>query len=501
MVNIELRLFAKMLQTGNFGPIIRGEIAQQTMTTQQGAILFDFVTTYRTATDGVARFPSLSIVRSRFVNSGIELPDPDPGDSLEALVYETQTQHIKARAQDIAIELDTLAKSSDGLLEGLTKNVNALRKLTDRLHVAKHTSLATGIEDIIADYDLGAIMPEGIPWPWDSMTRPTKGMQRGDFIIVAGRPKSRKTFTALSIAAHAMVHHHARVLIFSPEMKRRMVLLRVIAFVCGLRYAELKDTQLSELEIMNLTEAARRYGRMPDEDDDQYGFRLHTTIPDLPPGACPSIDIVESTGRSLSWMEAQIELYQPDIVVADSAYRQPPDGQKKNDTDHKIMTALSRGLKDMAMSQNVVLLATHQLNREAESKVGSLSNLGYSDAFGMDLDLGLRVITGKIEGRDVSALVVLGGRELPFEGILINNVPCCDFSEIGPIVNRKTVANLLAQEDEAEAKEEAEEVRRKATDFKTKTAPQLKRAAEAVQNRMARLGKGLPEISEGEESG
>lgn len=482
MVNIELRLLAKMLHSGNFSPILQGEITAEHMTTEQGLVLLNFITGYRASTDGVARFPSLSVVRSRFSNSAIDLPDPDPADTIESLVYETQTQKMRSRIQEISIELDNLAKSSDALIEPLIKKQTEMRKMTDKLQRSKHVSLASGFDDVLADYDAGALIPDGIPWPWPSLTKVTKGLQKGEFTIIAGRPKSRKTFVALCIAAYAFLFHHARILVFTPEMKRKMMLLRTIAFICALRYTEFKDSTLNELETMRLIEAARKYGRWPNEEDEHYSFRLRNSIPDMPEGALPSIDIVESTGRSVSWMESQIELFGPDIVVADSFYRQVPDGQRRNDIDHKVMTMLSRNLKDLGMSTNVVMIGTHQLNREADNKVGSLSNLGYSDAFGQDLDNGIRVITGTMNGKPVSALAMLGAREVPFDGILINNVPCSDFSEFAVIDNKQTVAKLLKQEEDQEAKEEADTIKRK-TNFGTK-APNLDRHAAHAKKRM-----------------
>lgn len=499
-----------MLHSGNYTPIQQGEITAEHMTTEQGVIVFNFITTYRPDTDGVARFPSLSIVRSRFSNSAIDLPDPDPGDSIEALVYETQTQKMRSRIKEIALELDTLSTSSDALAEPLMKKQAELRKMTDKLQRSKHVSLATGFDEVLTDYDNGALIPNGIPWPWPSMTRVTKGLQKGEFVIIAGRPKSRKTFTALSIAAHAMMNHHARVLVFTPEMKRKMILIRTIAFICKLRYTEFKDSALDQLEFMRLIEAARTYGKIPDEDDDHYAFRLRSSIPGLPEGALPSIDIIESTGRSTTWMESQIEMYHPDIVIADSFYRQSPEGQRRNDVDHKVMTMLSRNLKDLGMTTNVVMIGTHQLNREADKSVGSLSNLGYSDAFGQDMDIGMRVITGLIEGKQVSALVMLGGREVPFDGVLINNVPCSDFSEIAPITNKKILGALLKQEEEEETKEEAEDVKRKTLGTKHSNTKLDKEAAAADARLRGRVSTDFgsskddepeqPSISEGEDA-
>ena len=460
MVNIELRMLAQMLYSGNFTPIVQGDITAETFTTEQGLILFNFVTTYSSSTDGAARYPSLSIVRARFQDSAIELPDPDPADRLEALVYETKSQRLKADVQELALRLDQIAKSTDDPLEEVVAVTGRLKKLSEQGQRARHISLATGFQDVIADYDSGTILKNGIPWQWPSMHRATRGIHRKEFIVFAGRPKSRKTFTALSVACHAVMTSYARVLIFSPEMPRQQILLRCIAFICGLRYSEFKDAALDQAEMMRLVEAARAFGRMPEEDDDQYTFRLSNYFPDMPPGMVPTIDIVESAGKSLSWMESQIELYRPDIVVADSFYKQHYEG-KRADADWKAVTATSRGLKEMAMTENVALIGTHQMNRESEKTVGTLANMALADAIGQDADLICRVVTGIIEGRQASAIVVLGGREVPFEGLIINNVPCCDYSEIAPIENRSTIEELMKKEDKAEAKAEADDIRKK----------------------------------------
>lgn len=486
MINIELRLMAKMLYDGNFKPLLTGDITEESMITEQGKILLSFIMGYRHSTDESARYPSLSVVQSRFANSGIEIPNPAPGDTVEALVFEVQTQKMRSRISEIALELDLLSRSPDNLTAPLLAKQIEIRKMTDKLQRAQHIGLADGFDDILADYDIGNILSQGIPWPWPSLNSATKGIHKGEFTIFAGRPKSRKTFTALSVGVHAFMHGNARVLIFSPEMKRRLLLLRVIAFVGKLRYAEFKNAALNELEQAQLLEEARKYGKLPNESDEAYAFRLHETVKGLAPGQIPCIDIVESTGRSVAWMESQIEIFQPDVVIADSFYRQNANTAKSGDADWKAMSALSRNLKDLTMKTNVALIGTHQMNRGAEGKVGTISSMGYADAFGQDMDNGFHVITGKVNGADVSALKLIGGREVPFSGLLIRNVPCCDFTEIGPITNDKMILDLLKQEDEEAAKEEAEDQRQKVEQpMGTKRA--LHKAGEAAAKRVSLL--------------
>ena len=93
------------------------------------------------------------------------------------------------------------------------------------------------------------------------------------------------------------------------------------------------------------------------------------------------------------------------------------------------------------------------MNRGAEKQIGDLSNVALADAIGQDADAIFRVVTGKIEGEDRSAIVTLGAREIPFDGVLINNRPCWDMGEIGVITNMKQVKVLMEKED-AESEDE-----------------------------------------------
>lgn len=500
MINVELRLLTKMLHSGNFTPIQHGEITKDHFVTEQGSILFNFITNYRGDSDGRARYPSLSIVRARFEGrSAIELPDPDPGDTLEALVYETNVQRTKARMAVIAKQLEESALNASNPLDAISGSISTLRSLNEGLQRARHLSLSHSIQEIIADYDVGDILPLGIPWRWPSYQEITRGMHRKEFYVFAGRPKSRKTFCALAAVVHAFLAHNQRVLIFSPEMPAKQIMLRAIAMMAFLRYMEFKRSDLDEAEQLRLIEAARTYGRLDiNEKDDQYYQRFRQYKDGVDAEATPTFDVIESTGKSIGWMESQIEAFAPDIVLADSFYRQHYDG-KKNDSDWKAVTSTSRGMKDLAMSSNVCMIGTHQMNRGADKDVGTLGNLSLADAIGQDADLIMRVITGVLEGRPVSALVNLGGREVPFDGVLINNVPCSDFEEIAPITNKKILETLMDKEGAEDAEDERKNLKRKSLKRHSADAASSKEFQERTQFEDILDRRDDRELIEGEE--
>lgn len=454
MANIELHLLAAMLDQGVFKPILDGDLVEEHFTTHEGQVLFNFIKSYSHISQGQARFPSLAIVKHRFAESSFELPEPKPSDDVRALLHETLTQSVRRELASAATTLEELSMpGADDPSEGVYGILGKLKKVAEKGQRRRHLSLADSFQDIVADYDTGDILPDGIPWPWPSMQTVTKGLQRKEFYVFAGRPKSRKTFVSLSVCAHLFQKHGCRVLVVSPEMPAKQIMLRYIAFLCKLRYTEFKLSQLDAAEESRFFEHARIYGRMRRETEDDYRFRLHDEL-GLPDGCMPSFDVVEGANRTVSWVESQVEAFAPDVLLVDSFYRLSPDSGKKSDADWKIVTQISRSLKDLAMTHNVAIIGTHQMNRSSEKQVGSLANMALADAVGQDADLVFRVVTGTIEGKQMSALVNLGGREIPFDGVLINNVPCIDFSEAGVITNRRLVEDLMRVEDETEEPEE-----------------------------------------------
>lgn len=465
MVNIELQLIATILHTARFEPIIRGDFTAEDCLTAEGKSIMDFITTYRISTGGAARFPSLAIVQSRFKQSNFILPTPAPADTVEALTYEVKVQRARAQMKTAAQELLNGADSEDPLATVRKLHIE-LRDLGAETSRTGHVSLRGGLHDAFIDYANGNLIGTGIPWLWPSLQKETRGLQRKEFVIFSGRPKTRKTFVALAQATHGVMTGH-RVLVFSPEMPKHQMFMRSVAMLAKVRYTEFKQSNLDDAEFMRFCELVEDFGDVQNISDDAYKIRVSRAlakhgVPDLQDIAIPSLEIVESANKPVSWLAAKIDEYTPDLVIADSLYRQSPDSQRKNGSEHERVASVSRACKDMAMTHNVAFIATHQINREGDKKVGDLTNVAMSDALSQDADLIIRIITGRLNGVDCSGLAVLGGRELPIEGVLIHNVPCSDFSEIAAITHKKQLEDLMVQEEERELEDASKELKKKA---------------------------------------
>lgn len=449
MSAVELDLIAAMIDQQNLDPLTQGWVRDTHCLTEQGRALFHFLVNYQHITNGTAHVPSRQVIASRF--QGIILPATAGNESLSALAHEVRTNKMRADIRQLSEDLATLSGMTDP-----TESFADLRKQLDLVMVDavadEDLSFDVALDNIMEAYASGNILPNGIPWPWQTLTDGTRGMHRGEFYLIAGRPKSRKTFIALSVAAFVFQQFGTRVLFVSPEMPQQQIMLRFAATIAALHYSQFKATELTPEEEQQLVAMACTYGRRqletPDPVMDSTGD-VHIPMPR------EGTFIVTRAGKGgMPYIASKIKQHRPTLVVIDSVYRIFDSNSKKRDMDWKNVGNISRDSKDMAMSEDVIVLATHQLNREAEEKVGGLQNLALTDAFAQDCDLAMRAITAKRRHGDKTALVVLGGRETASEGVIINNIPCSDYSEIAPITSRKLVLRMLTEEEEEDAEDQ-----------------------------------------------
>lgn len=452
-----------MIRLGDLTPIIRGDFRREHCTDTGSEALFDFISRYRQMTDGQGRIPALSVIQDRFPH--IVLPETSANIDLAALTYEARSYKTRMSIQTLQEKLLSAIEAVDPISE-LRLVRSEFDEIMKEAASTRDLSFAEAAMEILDDYSSGALLKRGVPWPWPTMNEATQGMHGGDFYIIAGRPKSRKTFIALYVAAYLVQVHKLRVLFVSPEMSNRQVMLRFMAFVGVVPYAPFKSSSLSEEDEQRLFDVVSsmrdlHLGLLDPITEDSAKYTVPD--PDVAPASQGAFVVTKATAQPVSFIEMKIKEHRPHVVIVDSFYRLGVTG-KAYDSDWKVITTVSRNLKDIAAEHEVVLIGTHQLNREADDKVGSLANLGYADAIGQDCDMAVRVITAKRpKTGDRSALVVLGARESPVEGVLIHNEPCNNFDEIEPLLpgNRKKLLSMLVEEDEAEALEESEKAAQK----------------------------------------
>ena len=478
-----------MAEYGDYSPIINGEIHEGHFLTDEAKMIFNFVTTYRETEGRSIGYPSRATIEARFESSNVHLPDISLAESVPQLAKEVRTRAFCAEMRTIAVELSHAADSPDPRNDAVDI-LGRLRKGVDDLSERPHLSFAEALPVIAEEYKSGGLLKEGLPWMWPHLHQATRGIHGKEFVIIAGRPKMRKTFIALAQAAHLVKNHHARVLFISPEMPRKQIMNRFTATFASVPYTEFKNGELPTGDEHRLMRLVADYGNNSTKfDESSYQMQLHRRISGMPEDCNPSFDVVEGANRNVDWIGSQVEIFQPDIVFIDSFYRLSTGQSRKSDADWKIVTQVSRAIKDLAMESGVAIVGTHQMNRSAEGKVGNISNLALADAIGQDADLILQAYTRRSKEGDETALAVLGGRETDSLGVVIKNVPCTDFSEVGPILNMKILEKFFtaAESDEEEEPLSEEEQRKQVVGRRSRNGDARGKRGGTPKERAARI--------------
>jgi replicative DNA helicase len=207
----------------------------------------------------------------------------------------------------------------------------------------------------------------GVPTGFTKLDELTSGLQPSDLIIIAGRPSMGKTALALDIAAHAAVEGGIPSAIFSLEMAKEQLALRMLCSEAKVDAHRLRGGFLSESDWPKLTRAAGSLSEAPIFIDDT-----------------PGLSALEMRAKSRR-LKAEHNL---GLVVVD--YLQLMRGRADSDNREQEISDISRSLKALAKELNVPVMALSQLNRRVEERGDrrpQLSDLRESGAIEQDADV------------------------------------------------------------------------------------------------------------------
>lgn len=209
----------------------------------------------------------------------------------------------------------------------------------------------------------------GIPTGFADIDEMTAGLQRSDLIIIAGRPSTGKTSLALGMALHAALHrpNPYKVAIFSLEMSKEQLCMRLLSAAGDLDMHRIRNGQLSQENWTNLVRAAGALTESKIYIDDTSGST--------------ALDLRAKVRRQ----KAETGL---DLVLVD--YLQLMSGRTDLDNRQQEISEISRSLKSLAKELNIPVVALSQLSRAVESRESKrpvLADLRESGAIEQDADL------------------------------------------------------------------------------------------------------------------
>jgi replicative DNA helicase len=233
----------------------------------------------------------------------------------------------------------------------------------------------------------------GVPSGYDLLDLKTGGWQNTDLIILAARPSMGKTALALSMARNAAIDFAQPVGVFSLEMSREQLAMRLLCAEARVNMQLVRTGRIREADYGKL---ATYVGKL--EHAKMY-------IDDT-----PGLSILELRAKA----RRMVDEHDVRLIVVD--YLQLMSAPGVRESREREIATISRSLKALAKDLNIPIIAISQLNRAVEQRTGGkpmLADLRESGSIEQDADVVLFVHRNKdMEGipaeEQNKALVIIG---------------------------------------------------------------------------------------------
>ena len=253
-------------------------------------------------------------------------------DKAESRVFKIAEQQIRGQGP---VDISSLLAQATEKIDELYHSENAL------------TGLATSFTDL------------------DEMT---SGLQKGELIIVAGRPSMGKTTLAMNITEHVAIKSKQPVLVFSMEMPGESLAMRMMSSLGHIDQHKVRTGKLHEEDWPRLASAVSMLSEATLYIDDT-----------------PSMSPAELRARARRVARSNKGI---GLIVIDYLQLMHIPGFKEGRVAE--ITEISRSLKALAKELNVPIIALSQLNRGLEQRTDKrpqMSDLRESGAIEQDADL------------------------------------------------------------------------------------------------------------------
>jgi len=234
-----------------------------------------------------------------------------------------------------------------------------------------------GVQDIVKESfgSVDALLQRGqritgLATHYTDLDEMTSGFQRADLIIIAARPSMGKTAFAMNIAENASIEDQKVVGMFSLEMSREALLLRLLCSRARVDSHKMRTGSLWRDDMTKVVQAMEQLAHAPIFIDDT-----------------PGIALSEMRAKARRLQQSQGKL---DLLIVDYLQLMSGGGRRYENRTQEV-SAISRGLKALAKELSVPVIALSQLSRAPESRGGDhrpqLSDLRESGSIEQDADV------------------------------------------------------------------------------------------------------------------
>ncbi|MBF0099836.1 MAG: replicative DNA helicase [Desulfobacterales bacterium] len=234
--------------------------------------------------------------------------------------------------------------------------------------------------DILEQRQASPDLFTGIPTGFSQLDKLLSGLQKSDLIILAARPSMGKTAFALNIARNVALDARIPVLIFSLEMSKEQLSMRVLTSEASVDSIQCKQGKFNNEDWIKLTQHVGILSKSLFFIDDSSDI---TTID------------IRSKARRLA-LDKGLGL----IIIDYLQLMKPSIQSERRDLE---IADISRTLKSIAKELNVPVIALSQLNRMLEQRADKhpvLADLRESGALEQDADVVAFIYRDEVYNKD-----------------------------------------------------------------------------------------------------
>ena len=282
----------------------------------------------------------------------------------------------KGQLRDIILTAHEVAKrgqeeNAENISEFIAEATDRLQSIDARTRLKSYSHLKEVLAINFEELEKVSESPgnvTGVPTGFTELDDLTRGLQKGDLIIIAARPSMGKTALAINMALYASGHAQIPVLFFSLEMPKEHIAMRLICSEAKVNNRKLLVGNLEQDDWDKLMEGTTHMMEAPLLIDDRSAI---------------SPNYIRKVIR-----QAKKEFPALGLVVVD--YVQLMQSNLRNPSREQEMSEISRSLKAIAKEFSLPMVVLSQLNRGLERRTEKrpmMSDLRESGALEQDADV------------------------------------------------------------------------------------------------------------------
>jgi replicative DNA helicase len=278
---------------------------------------------------------------------------------------------VLRRLVEAGTRIVQMGYAGDGDVDQIVDRAQAaVYDITDRRTAEDYLPLSaimpSTLEEIDAISSRGGVMA-GVPTGFHDLDTLTHGLHAGQMIVIAARPAIGKSTVGLDLARSASIKHGLTSAIFSLEMSRNEIAMRLLSAEAGISLSNLRSGQMSDGDWQKLARKMSSVSEAPMFIDDS-----------------PNMTMMEIRAKCRR-LKQRHDLR---LVIID--YLQLMTSGKRVESRQQEVSEFSRSLKLLAKELEVPVIAISQLNRGPEQRTDKrpmLSDLRESGSIEQDADM------------------------------------------------------------------------------------------------------------------